>query len=461
MLFTDNNQEMERLMYEIYSRDFNLSVMIEFIGSFPALINYQCSQLNGLTPLVLSILRGTVTEVYRLLALGADAHLPSWNGMTPIEWAIHGKREEAFHLLFVHLYATNPSFDLNLSRYYTDRFLSASANRESFLEIIPGSGYSRPANPVQPPLYSINTQLILRLLNGMIRQINHSTQHEASMGVILVLLPSYNSISTLRKLIISELASNVEFPFTIFALYPHLPNNELEIALEMLKNTASQVRIILSTFTLNSLLLPDIRYVINTGILLEKVQSAFSPVSLYRLISNRAVDQIGDYRNYRQLFDQNAKVYFYNLFSRADVLNDGTGKNEVCEDGDSSRNANRAALNETDSIYHCIFSLKGLQLKSSNCATIRSAFSSMLNQPRPYILESTLGYLSGLKMFDENENFTELGRILADLAIEPHYAKMIIYAVLLRCLDPILTIVCALSSPNCCKFQVFRTCGLI
>ena len=54
-------------------------------------------------------------------------------------------------------------------------------------------------------------------------------------------------------------------------------------------------------------------------------------------------------------------------------------------------------------------------------------------------------------MFDENERFTELGRILVDLSIEPHYAKMIIFGVLLRCLDPILTIVCALSSPNCCE----------
>ena len=56
-----------------------------------------------------------------------------------------------------------------------------------------------------------------------------------------------------------------------------------------------------------------------------------------------------------------------------------------------------------------------------------------------------------LNILNEEEHFTDLGRILINLSIEPQYAKMIVYSVLLRCLDPILTIVCALSSPQCCK----------
>ena len=307
-------------MFEIHSHDFDLNVMIDFISSFPVLINYECVQLNGITPLILTILRGSINEVYRVLAAGADCHLASWNGMEPIEWAIYAKREHLFHLLFVHYYATNDSFDLNLQHYYSERFLSCSmhSQEEKQVDIKPGT-YEKKNSTPKPPLYDINYQLILRLLSGMIRQINQSTKKGEPMGSIVVLLPSYNKISTLRKLIISDLSTLVDYPFTIFCFYPHLPNNELDIAVGLLHSLQDQARVILSTFTLDSLLLKDIRYVINTGVQLEKVQSAFAPVSLYRLVSNQTTDKLAEYQYYTNLFDRKSTIYFYNLFSKKDV----------------------------------------------------------------------------------------------------------------------------------------------
>lgn len=46
---------------------------------------------------------------------------------------------------------------------------------------------------------------------------------------------------------------------------------------------------------------------------------------------------------------------------------------------------------------------------------------------------------------DQNEDLTDLGYHLADLPVEPHLGKMVLCAVVLKCLDPILTIACTLA----------------
>lgn len=46
---------------------------------------------------------------------------------------------------------------------------------------------------------------------------------------------------------------------------------------------------------------------------------------------------------------------------------------------------------------------------------------------------------------DQYEDLTDLGYHLADLPVEPHLGKMVMCAVVLKCLDPILTIACTLA----------------
>ena len=43
------------------------------------------------------------------------------------------------------------------------------------------------------------------------------------------------------------------------------------------------------------------------------------------------------------------------------------------------------------------------------------------------------------------EGLTQLGRHLAALPLPPRVGKLILYGVLFRCLDPVLTIACAMS----------------
>lgn len=46
---------------------------------------------------------------------------------------------------------------------------------------------------------------------------------------------------------------------------------------------------------------------------------------------------------------------------------------------------------------------------------------------------------------DPWEDLTELGHHLLDLPVEPRLGKMLLHAVVLKCLDPVLTIVCTLA----------------
>ena len=52
---------------------------------------------------------------------------------------------------------------------------------------------------------------------------------------------------------------------------------------------------------------------------------------------------------------------------------------------------------------------------------------------------------------DDEEELTDLGRHLTHLPVEPHLGKMVLHAVVLRCLDPVLTIVCALNHKDPCQ----------
>ena len=53
---------------------------------------------------------------------------------------------------------------------------------------------------------------------------------------------------------------------------------------------------------------------------------------------------------------------------------------------------------------------------------------------------------------DAFEDLTEIGHHLADLPIEPRYGKMLLYSIVLKCLDPVLTIVCTLSHRDPCEY---------
>ena len=79
---------------------------------------------------------------------------------------------------------------------------------------------------------------------------------------------------------------------------------------------------------------------------------------------------------------------------------------------------------------------------------IEEFLSQVPEAPSPLVIKSAVKMLKTIEALDESENLTLLGQTLLELPIEPIYGKMILGGVALRCLNPILTMVCSLSYKN-------------
>ncbi|NXJ16965.1 YTDC2 helicase, partial [Odontophorus gujanensis] len=67
------------------------------------------------------------------------------------------------------------------------------------------------------------------------------------------------------------------------------------------------------------------------------------------------------------------------------------------------------------------------------------------NPPPALIVTNALQMLKKIDAMDVWEDLTELGYHLAKLDVEPHLGKMVLCAIVLKCLDPVLTIACTLA----------------
>ncbi|XP_029860028.1 3'-5' RNA helicase YTHDC2 isoform X6 [Aquila chrysaetos chrysaetos] len=72
----------------------------------------------------------------------------------------------------------------------------------------------------------------------------------------------------------------------------------------------------------------------------------------------------------------------------------------------------------------------------------RLRFQNMLEFQTPELLRMPLQTIDAM---DPWEDLTELGYHLTELPVEPHLGKMVLSAVVLKCLDPVLTIACTLA----------------
>lgn len=79
--------------------------------------------------------------------------------------------------------------------------------------------------------------------------------------------------------------------------------------------------------------------------------------------------------------------------------------------------------------------------------------------PSPNTVKTAIENLECLGALDKDENLTPLGEYLSQLTIEPHLGKMLIFSVIFKCLDPILTIVASLAQKYF-LFLIYR-CSII
>ncbi|RKP07362.1 P-loop containing nucleoside triphosphate hydrolase protein, partial [Thamnocephalis sphaerospora] len=86
-----------------------------------------------------------------------------------------------------------------------------------------------------------------------------------------------------------------------------------------------------------------------------------------------------------------------------------------------------------------------LRIKVYGYGAVDRFLADALDPPKPAAVETAIRLLKEVGAFNEEEALTPLGEHLAKLPIDVRLAKMLVYATVFRCLDPILTIAAAMS----------------
>ncbi|VDO60293.1 unnamed protein product [Schistosoma margrebowiei] len=85
------------------------------------------------------------------------------------------------------------------------------------------------------------------------------------------------------------------------------------------------------------------------------------------------------------------------------------------------------------------------RLLASSNISLQTVLSALPKPPSLKSSEKAIETLKEMDVLDTFEELTELGYHICDMPISPRYAKMVLFSVVLKCLDPILTIACILS----------------
>ncbi|XP_037535032.1 3'-5' RNA helicase YTHDC2 [Nematolebias whitei] len=360
---------------------------------------------TGCTALMATAVRGFLPQIQQLLSMGADINMKAVNGWTALDFAKHFKQAEALDLL-------SSSIPLGERSNPEESALSQSGTAELGLEeqeLLKQYHHSFDGQRV-------DNELIMTLLRNIC-----STGTE---GAVLIFLPGYDEIVSLRNHILydDKIFSTHPESFQVFTL--HSDRQTMDQKRVMLPTPPGVRKIILSTnMAETSITISDVVFVIDSGKVKEKSFDTLSRVSVFKTawISKARVLQ----RKGRA--GRCCPGFCFYLYSRLTFNN----------------------MLEFQVPQLLQMPLQDLCLKIKLLAPpscLVAEFLSKAPQPPPtHVIQSAVQMLKTIDALGQNEELTDLGYHLADLPVEPHLGKMVLCAVILKCLDPILTIACSLA----------------
>nr|XP_020456653.1 probable ATP-dependent RNA helicase YTHDC2 [Monopterus albus] len=384
--------------HDAFTQLFNL-ILYENVN-----VDYKHSE-TGTTPLMVAAGRGFLTQMEQLLSMGADINMKASNGWTALDFATHFQQTDAMDLL-------KSSFPLR----------AESSQDESTLVQCGGAELSTEEQELLRQYHHsfnderVDLDLIMNLLHNIV-----STSND---GAVLIFLPGYDEIVALRDRILydDKRFSTPSERYQVFTLHSDMQTLDQKKAM---KTSPPGVRkIILSTnIAETSITINDVVFVIDSGKVKEKSFDTLSHVSMLKTIwisKASALQRQGRAGRCRPgiCFHLFSRLRFNNMleFQVPQLL--------------------RMPLQE--------LCLQTKLLAPSSCSV--AEFLSKAPQPPPaHAVRNAVHRLKTIDAMDQYEGLTDLGYHLADLPVEPHLGKMVLCAVVLKCLDPILTIACTLA----------------
>ena len=235
-------------------------------------------------------------------------------------------------------------------------------------------------------------------------------------GAVLVFLPGLDEILKLEEALTKARPLGLDFnnasKYKLYMLHSSIPNQN-----DVFDDIPEGCRkIILSTnIAETSITIPDVKFVIDVGKLREKQYEQARRIT--QLVCTWVSKSNSKQRAGRAGRVQNGN--YYALFSRSRF--------------DSLRPTGLPEMLRSDLQEICLdIKLQGFK------DPIARFLSEAIEPPSPHAIDSSLRQLVALGAIDQDEKLTQLGHVLATMPVEPALGKMILLAVIFRCLDPIL-----------------------
>ncbi|XP_033121798.1 3'-5' RNA helicase YTHDC2-like [Anneissia japonica] len=355
------------------------------------------------TPLMVAAGRGHNDAVERLLNIGANVNIRASNDITALDWAKRMGQAEVIETIEAHIAAIQST--CNTGADLVKQSDDISLEDKELLEAYHHSFDDE----------KVDIDLILSLLHYIIKN--------SQEGSILVFLPGYSDIVSLRDWLLSDSTTfGNSDRFYIYTLHSNMQSSDQK---KVFRIAPQGIRkIILSTnIAETSVTISDVVFVIDSGKVKEKCFDSITSVSALKsnwISKSSAIQRKGRAGRCRpgMCFHLLSRVRFKTLheFQTPELL--------------------RVPLHE-------------LCLHTKMLAPMNTPIADFLcKAPEPpnfLTIKNSIQLLKDVDAMDNWEDLTELGHHLADLPIEPTLGKMVLYSIVFKCLDPILTIVCSLA----------------
>ncbi|KAM9587113.1 3'-5' RNA helicase YTHDC2 isoform 4-T6 [Morphnus guianensis] len=367
-------------------------------------VDYRHSETSA-TALMIASGRGFLSQVEQLISMGASIHCKSSNGWMALDWAKRFGQTEVVDLL--ESYSASVEFgNLDESSLVQTSGSDLSAEDRELL-----NAYHHSFDDEK-----VDLDLIMHLL--------YNICHSCDAGAILVFLPGYDEIVSLRDRILFDdkrFADNAH-RYQVFMLHSNMQTLDQK---KVLKSPPSGIRkIILSTnIAETSITVNDVVFVIDSGKMKEKSFDALSCVTMLKMVwisKASAIQRRGRAGRCQPgvCFHLFSRLRFQNMleYQTPELLR--TPLQELC--------------------------LHTKLLAPINCPIVDFLMKAP-DPPPALIVRNAVQMLKTIDAMDPWEDLTELGYHLTELPVEPHLGKMVLCAVVLKCLDPVLTIACTLA----------------
>uniref|UniRef100_A0ACD5VVA8 Uncharacterized protein n=1 Tax=Avena sativa TaxID=4498 RepID=A0ACD5VVA8_AVESA len=350
----------------------------------PEVFNYSHSN-TGVTPLMVFAAKGQLGDVCLLLSFGVDCSALDHDGKSALDWAQQENQKKVYEVIKKHM----------------DCSSAKSPEENNLLD-----KYLATINPER-----IDTVLIERLLKKICS--------DSDEGAILIFLPGWESINRTREMLLASSIFRNSSKFLVLSLHSKIPSSEQR---KVFKRSPAGVRKIILSMNIaeTAVTIDDVVFVIDTGRMKEKSYDPYNNVSTLQTswVSRASARQ----REGRAGRCQPGTCY--HLYSRL-------------------RAASMPEY-QTPEIKRIPIEELCLQVKllDPNCK-IADFLKKTLDPPVNETVKNAITLLQDLGALTQDEQLTDLGEKLGSLPVHPSTSKMLLFGILMNCLDPALTLACA------------------